>query len=364
MTAVLLRLDGDRAAGWLGPDGPGPAAVGRALEGSGADAVVLGAERLAGAAPLPTSAPWGRGLDPGVVATVLVEHTRRIGLVETAAPQRDHPFNLARRIASLDHLSGGRAGWLVGDRDQHVPGAGSVWTRPTCRASSTSRILPNRANAFLACSSSVPWTTNTAGALSPNRPPTAMPGPATTADAVVVARELWRSWPADAIVADRERGVFAESHRVVHIDHRGAFDVAGPLNLPEGPQGEPVVLWWWPRGGDPAAAGAVADAVVLPRAGTADAVSRTRAARFVQVTHPAARLPVGLDGVVVPLDDLPTRGLADRFRGATGAPTEAAATLRERLGLPARLPRLPGAARPYAPLPVGPPACEDGRAPR
>ena len=321
MTAVLLRLDGDRAAGWLGPDGPGPAAVGRALEGSGADAVVLGAERLAGAAPLPTSAPWGRGLDPGVVATVLVEHTRRIGLVVTAAPQRDHPFNLARRIASLDHLSGGRAGWLVGDRDQHVPGAGSVWTRHR-------------------------------------------PGPATTADAVVVARELWRSWPADAIVADRERGVFAESHRVVHIDHRGAFDVAGPLNLPEGPQGEPVVLWWWPRGGDPAAAGAVADAVVLPRAGTADAVSRTRAARFVQVTHPAARLPVGLDGVVVPLDDLPTRGLADRFRGATGAPTEAAATLRERLGLPARLPRLPGAARPYAPLPVGPPACEDGRAPR
>lgn len=300
MTAVLVRLDGDRAAAWLGPGGPGAAEVGRALERSGADAVLLGAERIADDAP-------GRGvsLDPSPVASVLAHHTRRIGLVVTAAPQRDHPFNLARRIASLDHLSGGRAGWLVGERDCRAPGPDPVWTRHR-------------------------------------------PGTATTVDAVRASRELWRSWPADTIVGDHERGVFAESHRVVHIDHRGAFDVAGPLTLPEGPQGEPVVLWWWTGGGDVADAGAAADALVVPRAGTAESLSRSGTPWFVPVERSSAQPPAGAAGVVVALHELPAPGLADRFRGVGPGPDRTASTLRARLGLPGRVPQEPGAARPYA----------------
>lgn len=312
MTAVLLRLDGDRAAAWLAPGGPGPARLGRALDDSRADAVLIGAERVAG--PAEQAVLTAPGLDPSVVATLLAHHTRRVGLVVTAAPQRDHPFNLARRVASLDHVSDGRAGWLVGDRDLRAPGGPPVWTDHA-------------------------------------------PGTATTADAVAVVRELWRSWPADAVVADHRRGVFTESHRIAHVDHHGAFDVTGPLPLPEGPQGEPVVLWWWTGGADTGPADAVADALLVPGPGAVLAAGP----RFVQVSGPGACPPAGVDGVVVRLDDLPSAGLADRLRDPRDAPAAPSATLRRRLGLPDRAPTPPGAARPFAPMPAA--ADPLGRAP-
>ncbi len=55
-------------------------------------------------------------------------------------------------------------------------------------------------------------------------------------------RELWRSFPADAIIADRDSGVFAESERIVAIDHRGAYDITGPFQVPTSPQVWPPVF--------------------------------------------------------------------------------------------------------------------------
>ncbi|MET0188505.1 MAG: LLM class flavin-dependent oxidoreductase [Pseudonocardia sediminis] len=294
--AVLLRLDGSLAARLLGPGGPGAAAVGRALDRSGADAVLIGADRL--------DSPSSPGLDASIVATTLAGHTGPIGLVVAAAPHRDHPYNLARRITSLDHVTGGRAGWLAGDRDAGVPDPAGVWTSSPL-------------------------------------------GPATTADAIAVSRELWRSWPDDTIVADHGRGVFAEAHRIVHVDHTGPFDVTGPMNLPEGPQGEPVVLWWWTGDADPAVTAGLADALVLADPALAAGV---RGALGPDVRLYAEASAPDLDGVVVRLDDLPVPGLADEIRGTTGRAD--AATLRERLGLPARTPTVPGARRPFAPAPT------------
>ena len=52
-------------------------------------------------------------LDPAVVAAALIPCTRRLGLVITASTLLEQPYSLARRLASLDHLSGGRVGWNI-----------------------------------------------------------------------------------------------------------------------------------------------------------------------------------------------------------------------------------------------------------
>src|SRR5262249_15714644 len=53
----------------------------------------------------------GGALEPTVLLTALAGATSRIGLIATASTSYNHPYNLARRFASLDHVSGGRAGW-------------------------------------------------------------------------------------------------------------------------------------------------------------------------------------------------------------------------------------------------------------
>ena len=86
---------------------------------------------------------------------------------------------------------------------------------------------------------------------------------AASADAVVVARKLWESWPGDSIVDDRAHGVFVESERIVHIDHEGAYSVSGPLNVPEPPQRKPVVLWRARNNGEADLARRLADIVAV-----------------------------------------------------------------------------------------------------
>jgi alkanesulfonate monooxygenase SsuD/methylene tetrahydromethanopterin reductase-like flavin-dependent oxidoreductase (luciferase family) len=161
------------------------------------DAVVLGIDLVA---PERASTPPGTaGVDPTIAAITLAHLTTQVGLIVAAAPQRDHPYNLARRLASIDHASGGRVGLLVGSSDASAP-AGSPWT------------ASDPADA--------------------------------AADAVVAMRELWRSFPIDTVIGDRDTGVVAESHRIVAIDHHGAFEISGPLQVPTGPQLWPPVLAW------------------------------------------------------------------------------------------------------------------------
>jgi len=202
----------------LGPGTTGGhARLGRLLDAT-VDAVILGADLLT-ATPSAPDAAAGAGLDPSIAAIVLSRHTHRTGLVITAAPQRDHPYNLARRVSSLDHASHGRAGLALAAADPAAtPGS--------------------------------PWTA-------------ADPGVA-AADTAVALRELWHSFPADVIVADRESGIFAESERIVAVDHRGAFEITGPLQVPTSPQIWPPILAWGPTA--PAELAAVADVVVDPAA--------------------------------------------------------------------------------------------------
>ncbi len=60
-------------------------------------------------------------LEPTALLTAIAAATERIGLIATASTTYNDPYDLARRFASVDHVSGGRAGWNVVTTRQHAP---------------------------------------------------------------------------------------------------------------------------------------------------------------------------------------------------------------------------------------------------
>ncbi|SES36158.1 Haloacid Dehalogenase Superfamily Class (subfamily) IIA/FMN-dependent oxidoreductase, nitrilotriacetate monooxygenase family [Lentzea xinjiangensis] len=152
----------------------------------------------------PQSSPHSMNrFEPFTLLSALATHTRRIGLVATASTSYNSPFNLARRIASLDLLSGGRAGWNVvttGD-----PGTAANFSRP---AHYTSEERYERAHEY-----------------------------------VDVVRGLWDSYEDDAFLYDKEHGRFADLAKQHALNHAGRhFTVAGPLNIQRSRQGHPVLF--------------------------------------------------------------------------------------------------------------------------
>ncbi|WP_241014685.1 NtaA/DmoA family FMN-dependent monooxygenase [Burkholderia sp. Ac-20379] len=144
--------------------------------------------------------PWN-AFDPVVALAAIARETQRIGLVATASTTFEHPYTIARRFASLDHVSGGRAAWNI-VTTHHAGVAGNYGLEA----------LPAHADRY-----------------------------ARAEEFVEVVEKLWRSWDAEAIVADAETGRYLDMARVHRIDHAGpAFSVRGPLNVPRTPQGEPV----------------------------------------------------------------------------------------------------------------------------
>ncbi|GAB4054481.1 LLM class flavin-dependent oxidoreductase [Catellatospora paridis] len=150
----------------------------------------------------PGGGPSGR-LEPTLVLTAIALATERIGVIATASTSYNDPYNLARRLASLDHLSGGRAAWNI------VTTAGDAAARNFgLTGAPVHDDRYGRAEEF-----------------------------------VDIAVKLWDSWEDDAIIADRARGVFADRTKVHTIDHEGPhFAVRGPLNIPRSPQGRPVLV--------------------------------------------------------------------------------------------------------------------------
>lgn len=203
---------------------PGAAAV---LDGLDLTFTALGVDRLG--VSQADHHDLGVTLDSSVAAAAFATDAPSTPFLVVAAPHRDHPYNLARRVASLDHLSAGRAGVLLGERDRFAPPGD-----PGREAWGGARL-----------SHGAPLE------------------PATTRDAAVVLQELWQSWPADTIVGDRESRIYAEADRIVHIDHHGVFEVAGPLNVPSTPQGSPVLAWFAGSAAELEVARGVAEVLVV-----------------------------------------------------------------------------------------------------
>ncbi|MBX9799434.1 MAG: LLM class flavin-dependent oxidoreductase [Burkholderiaceae bacterium] len=143
------------------------------------------------------------GLEPTVLLTAVALATKYIGVIATASTTYNDPYNLARRIASLDHISGGRAAWNV------VTTAGDIAAQ----------------NFGL-----------TGAPLHQDRYGRA-------AEFLDIAIKLWDSWEDDAVINDWKNGVFADAKKVHTIDHAGEhFSVRGPLNVRRTPQGRPVLV--------------------------------------------------------------------------------------------------------------------------
>jgi FMN-dependent oxidoreductase (nitrilotriacetate monooxygenase family) len=161
-------------------------------------------------------------LEPLTLLSALAARTSRIGLAATVSTTYNEPYHVARAIASLDHISRGRAAWnLVTSRyDEEARNFGG--------------------------------DDHLDHSLRYER----------GAEFVDVVHKLWDSWADDAILADRESGLFADAAGLAVADHRGAhFTVRGPLNVSRPPQGYPVLFQ---AGGSEAGqelAAATADAV-------------------------------------------------------------------------------------------------------
>ena len=141
--------------------------------------------------------------EPVTLLSALSSVTTRIGLVATASTTYDAPFHVARRYASLDHLSKGRAGWNVvtGSNEGDAPNFGN-------EQHLAKSLRYERAREF-----------------------------------VDVVLGLWDSWADDAFVHDKQSGRYLNADRVRPLDHTGDyFQVKGPLNVARSPQGRPVVF--------------------------------------------------------------------------------------------------------------------------
>lgn len=142
-------------------------------------------------------------LEPFTWLSAIAAVTERIGLIATASTTYTEPYNLARLFASLDHLSGGRAGWNI-----VTTGAPQAAQNFGLDAHPVHAERYDRAREFLD-----------------------------------VVTKLWDSWEDEALVADPESGLFADTERIHPIDHAGPrLKVRGPLNTPRTPQGRPVYV--------------------------------------------------------------------------------------------------------------------------
>jgi N-acetyl-S-(2-succino)cysteine monooxygenase len=143
------------------------------------------------------------GFEPVTLFSALAPLTKNIGFIATASTTYEEPYTLARKFASLDLISNGRAGWNV------VTSAGDDTARNFNRD-----IQPAHADRY-----------------------------SRAHEHVDTVKALWDSWEDDAFIRDKETGRFYDTGKVHDINHKGEhFSVKGPLNVPRPVQGHPVVV--------------------------------------------------------------------------------------------------------------------------
>ena len=141
-------------------------------------------------------------LEPLTLLAALATVTKRIGLIATATTTYNDPFSIARKYATIDHISKGRAGWnLV--TSQNVDES----TNFSQTAHMDHALRYERAQEFYD-----------------------------------VVSGLWDSWEDDAIIRDRSTGRYIDPTKLHELNHKGKhFSVRGPLNVERPPQGYPIV---------------------------------------------------------------------------------------------------------------------------
>ncbi|HEX3503447.1 MAG TPA: LLM class flavin-dependent oxidoreductase [Xanthobacteraceae bacterium] len=152
---------------------------------------------------LSRSAQYIANFEPITLLSALSGATDHIGLVATATTSYNEPYHVARKFASLDHISGGRAGWNLvtsGQREEAQNFGRDVHYEHGERY--------ERAREF-----------------------------------AQIVTALWDSWDDDAFVRDKANGLFFNPQGLHTLNHKGKFfSVRGPLNVPRSPQGRPVIV--------------------------------------------------------------------------------------------------------------------------
>ncbi|WP_063036254.1 LLM class flavin-dependent oxidoreductase [Nocardia grenadensis] len=172
------------------------------------------------------------GLEPITLLTAIAAATTHLGLIATASTTYYEPYNLARLFSSLDHISGGRAGWNIVTTGTDLAAANFGLDR---HPDHTERYA--RAREFV--------------------------------DAVTA---LWDSWEDDAILLDRAGGRYADPDKIHPIDFAGEhLRVRGPFNSARTPQGYPVLVQAGASNDGRAFAGRYAEAIFTAHQRLSDA---------------------------------------------------------------------------------------------
>jgi alkanesulfonate monooxygenase SsuD/methylene tetrahydromethanopterin reductase-like flavin-dependent oxidoreductase (luciferase family) len=242
ITAVEIDGAGGHPAAWRGAE-VDPAAI---LTGELAVRAVQRAEEAgidlatfadALEAPADVADRVSVRLDAVGLAARVAPVTDRIGLIPTLSVTHTEPFHLQASVATLDHISSGRAGWLVevSSSDEAAAVIGRREPAPAAETWREARYV------------------------------------------VDVSQRLWDSWEDDAIIRDAASGRFVDSDRIHYVDFESpSFAIKGPSIVPRPPQGHPLTVV---RVASEEALQAVgeADLVLLP--GTADLAERLAAVR-------------------------------------------------------------------------------------
>ena len=254
------------------------AELGRGLEEAGVGAVTIS----------------DGGLHPIHVASFLAPLTRTLGLLPRTDAIYVEPFHLATQLMSLDHLSHGRAGWLL-----------TAETDPAAPAAVGREVLGLEATAREA------------------------------ADVLEAARLVWDSWAPDAVVKDTSRGVYVDAARLQYTDvEASTFSLRGPSITPRSPQGLlPVLVADTDR---PAVGERVATELADGRVLDVDVSAGAHPDQIAETLEGAdARLVrlVGLDLEADPLGTVTALVAALRERELIASAADEGQSLREQLGL-------------------------------
>ena len=141
-------------------------------------------------------------IEPVTAIAGLAAITSHIGLISTCTTTYNEPYNLARRFLTIDHISGGRAGWNL------------------VTSQAEDEAMNFGADAHLAHGARYDRA----------------------AEFYDVVRGLWDSWEDDAFLRDKASGLWFDVNKMHILNHKGPhFSVRGPLNVARSPQGRPVV---------------------------------------------------------------------------------------------------------------------------
>ncbi|WP_122571449.1 LLM class flavin-dependent oxidoreductase [Pseudomonas viridiflava] len=208
---AFLMATGHHVAAWRHPDVPADAGLdfkhyrhlAQVAEAAKFDALFVADSVAAATGDIASRMARSDHFEPLTLLSALSAVTDHIGLIATATTTYNEPYHVARKFASLDHLSGGRAGWNLVTSDAAAEAQNFGRSEHVGHAERYSR-----AREFHE-----------------------------------VVTGLWNSWADDAFTRDKASGQYYDPARVQELNHQGEhFSVKGPLNVARSPQGQPVVV--------------------------------------------------------------------------------------------------------------------------